>query len=93
MGHTSEMSRNISINLYWRPCGIAIYGKLYLYCANHPAVVLTNNYQSYTASLLFVCCSNLPWSIFLELFVLNDSAFALLSTPVTQTDGLADEQM
>ena len=57
------------------------------------AVVLTNNYQSYTAFLLYVCCSKLPCSIFLQLFVPNDSAFALLSTPVARTDGSADEQM
>ena len=31
---TSEMSRNISINLYLRR-GIAIYGKFYLYCLYH----------------------------------------------------------
>ena len=30
--HTSEISCNVSINLYWRPCGIAIHGKFYLYC-------------------------------------------------------------
>ena len=29
--HTSEMSSNISINLYLRPCSIAIYGKFYLF--------------------------------------------------------------
>ena len=33
--HTSEMSRNVSINLYLRPCSIAIYGKFYLYCLYH----------------------------------------------------------
>ena len=27
-----EMSCSVSINLYLRPCGIAIYGKFYLYC-------------------------------------------------------------
>ena len=57
------------------------------------AVVLTNNYQSYTAFLLYVCCSKLPCSIFLQLFIPNDSAFALLSTPVARTEGSADEQM
>ena len=30
--HTSEMSRNVRINLNLRPCSIAIYGKFYLYC-------------------------------------------------------------
>ena len=35
MEHTSEMSRNVSINLYLRPCSIAIYGKFYLYCLYH----------------------------------------------------------
>ena len=35
MAHTLEMSRNVSINLYLRPCGIAIYGKFYLYCLYH----------------------------------------------------------
>ena len=60
---------------------------------NDPAVVLTNHCQSYTAFLLDVRCSKLPCSIFLQLFVPNDSAFALLSTPVARTDGSADEQM
>ena len=32
MEHISEMSRNVSINLYLRPCTIAIYGKFCLYC-------------------------------------------------------------
>ena len=60
---------------------------------NRPAVVLTNHCQSYTAFLLDVRCSKLPCSIFLQLFVPNDSAFALLSTPVARTDGSADQQM
>ena len=51
---------------------------------NRPAVVLTNHCQSYTAFLLDVRCSKLPCSIFLQLFVPNGSAFALLSTPVAQ---------
>ena len=51
---------------------------------NRPAVVLTNHCQSYTAFLLDVRCSKLPCSIFLQLFVPNDSAFALLSTPVAR---------
>ena len=56
---------------------IRIYG-------NRPAVVVTNHCQSHTAFLLDVRCSKLPCSIFLQLFVLNDSAFALLSTPVAR---------
>ena len=36
---------------------------------NHPAVVLTNHCQSYTAFLLDVRCSNRPFSFFLQLFV------------------------
>ena len=51
---------------------------------NRPAVVLTNHCQSYTAFLLDVRCSKLPCSIFLQLFVPNDNAFALLSTPIAQ---------
>ena len=35
MEHASEMSRNVSINLYLRPCSIAIYEKFYLYCLYH----------------------------------------------------------
>ena len=64
---------------------------------NRPAVVLTNHCQSYTAFLLDVPCSKLPCSIFLQLFVSNDSAFALLSTPVARMlwtqGGSADEQI
>ena len=60
---------------------------------NRPAVVLTKHCQSYTDFLLDLRCSKLPCSIFLQLFVPNDSAFALLSTPVARTDGSADEQM
>ena len=51
---------------------------------NRPAVVLTNHCQSYTAFLLDVRFSKLPCSIFLQLFVPNDSAFALLSTLVAR---------
>ena len=51
---------------------------------NHPAIVLTNHCQSYTAFLLGECCSKLPCSIFLQLFVPNDSTFALLSIPVAR---------
>ena len=51
---------------------------------NCPAVVLSNHCQSYTAFLFDVCCSKLPCSIFLKLLVPNDSAFALLSTPVAR---------
>ena len=51
---------------------------------NRPAVVLTNHCQSYTAFLLDVRCSKLPCSILLQLFVPNNSAFALLSTPVAR---------
>ena len=51
---------------------------------NRPAVVLTNHCQSYTAFLLDVRCSKLLYSIFLQLFVPNDNAFALLSTPVAR---------
>ena len=60
---------------------------------NRPAFVLSNHCQSYTAFLLYVPCSKLPCSIFLQLLVPNDSAFALLSTPVAKTDGSADEQI
>ena len=31
MQHISEMCRSLSINLYLRPCSIAIYGEFYLY--------------------------------------------------------------
>ena len=60
---------------------------------NRPAFVLTNHYQSYTALLLYVRSSKFPCSIFLQLFVPNDGAFAMFSTPVARTDGSADEQM
>ena len=57
---------------------------------NRPAVVLTNNYQSFC----FMCAvRSCHVSSFLQVFVPNDSAFALLSTPVARTDGSADEQM
>ena len=51
---------------------------------NRPAVVLTNHCQSYTAFLLDVRCSKLPCSIFLQLFVPNDSVFVLLSPAVAR---------
>ena len=51
---------------------------------NRPAVVLTNHCQSHTAFLLDVRCSKLPCSIFLQLFIPNDSAFVLLSTLVAR---------
>ena len=43
---------------------------------NCTAVVLTNNCQSYTTYRLDVCCSKWQSSLFLQLFVHNDSAFA-----------------
>ena len=43
---------------------------------NCTAVVLTNNCQSYTTYRLDVCCSKWQSSLFLQLFVPNDSAFA-----------------
>ena len=43
---------------------------------NCVAVVLTNHCQSYTAFLLDLRCSKWPRSFSLQLFVLNDSAFA-----------------
>ena len=33
--HISEISSNGSINIFLRPCSIAIYGKFYLYCLYH----------------------------------------------------------
>ena len=51
---------------------------------NRPALVLSNHCQSYTAFLFDVCSSKLSCSIFLKLLVPNDSAFALLSTPVAR---------
>ena len=33
--HISEMSSNLTINLYLRPCSIAIYEKFCLYCLYH----------------------------------------------------------
>ena len=51
---------------------------------NRLVVVLTNHCQSYTTFLLDVCCSKLPCSIFLQLSVPSDSAFASLSTPVAR---------
>ena len=43
---------------------------------NRTAVVLTNHCQSYTAFLFDVCCSKWPHSLFMQLFVPGDSAFA-----------------
>ena len=57
---------------------------------NRPAVVLTNNYQSFCFMCPVRSC-HVP--SFLQVFVPNDSAFALLSTPVARTDGSADQQM
>ena len=48
-----------------------------------PAVV-QNHCQSYTVFLLYESCSKSPFSVFLQLFVAEDSAFALVSTPVAQ---------
>ena len=55
----SEISSNISINLYLTPCSIAIYGKFYLYCLYH--------------FRLFLACKNLVHELcitFLLLFKL-----------------------
>ena len=64
---------------------------------NHSAIVLTNHCQSYTAFLLDVCCSKLPCSIFLQLFVPNVVhlrywAHLLLKCSELK-DGSGDEQM
>ena len=42
--HASEMSHNVSINLFLRPCSIAIYGKFYLYCFYHLRLFRSVNY-------------------------------------------------
>ena len=64
---------------------------------NHRNVVLTNHCQSYTACLLDMRCSKLPCSIFSQLFVPFDSAFALLNTPIARMlrlqGRLGDKQM
>ena len=51
MEHTSEMSRNISINLYLRPCGIAIYGKFYSYCLYHLRLFCSVNCENLVCKL------------------------------------------
>ena len=74
----------LSFNSPTTPRKILRFTRFIRSCINCPAVVLTNHWQSYTAFLLDVRCSKLPCSIFLQLFVPNDNAFALLSTPIAQ---------
>ena len=49
--HTSEMSRNVSINLYLRPCSIAVYRKFHLYCLYHLRFFWSVNYVLHFASV------------------------------------------
>ena len=49
--HTSEMSCNVSINLYLRPCCIAIYGKFYLYCLYHLRLFWSLNCENLVCKL------------------------------------------
>ena len=44
--HTWEMSRNVSIDLYLRPCSIAIYGKFYLYYLYHLRLFWSVNWEN-----------------------------------------------
>ena len=76
---------NISIfNFVATPIKSLRFARFIRSYVNRPAVVLTHHCQSYTAFLLDVRCSKFPCSIFLQFFVPNDSAFALLSTPVAR---------
>ena len=51
MEHTSEISRNVSINLYLRPCSIDIYAKFYLYCLYHLKLFWSVNYVLHFGSV------------------------------------------
>ena len=51
---------------------------------NHPALVLTNYCQSYTAFFAWCALFNVATFLFVQLFVPNDRAFAFLSTPVAR---------
>ena len=68
MEHTSEMSRNISINLYLRPCGIAIYGKFYLYCLYHLRLFCSVNCENlvYKLCITFWKCQDTQTLFILE---------------------------
>ena len=74
----------LSFNFFATPRKSLRFTRFIRSYVNHPAVVLTNYCQSYTAFLLNVRCSKLPCSIFLQLFVPNDSAFALLNALVAR---------
>ena len=45
------MSRSLSINLYLRPCSIAIYGKFYLYCLYHLRLFWSVNCENLVCKL------------------------------------------
>ena len=45
------MSSNVSINLYLRPCSIAIYGKFYLYCLYHLRLFCSVNCENLVCKL------------------------------------------
>ena len=51
MEHTSEMPHNVSINLYLRPCSIAIYGKFSLYCLYHLRLFWSVNCENLVCKL------------------------------------------
>ena len=73
-----------SFNFVATPRKFRQVNKIHRSYVNRSAVVLTDHCQSYTAFLLDVRCSKLPCSIFLRLYVPNDSAFELLSTSLAR---------
>ena len=73
----------LSFNFVTIPIIFLRSAKFWRSYVNRPVVFLTNHCQT-TAFLLDVRCSKWPRSFLLQLFVHDDSAFALLSTPVAR---------
>ena len=61
MNHITYL-RNVSINLYLRPCSIAIYVKLYLYCLSH-----------FRLFFWFVNCKNLFYNLCIAFWKCQDT--------------------
>ena len=78
------MPSNVSIRLYLRPCGIAIYAKFYLHCLNHLRLfsglkivkILSINYVIHFGSVkIHKHC--LYWSLFSN-YINRKSSFNVL---------------
>ena len=70
--HISEMSRNVNINFYLRPCSIAIYGKLYLYYLYNCILFWFVDCKNLVYKLWSIDCKNLVYELCITFWKCQD---------------------